>query len=384
MRNLVFTLQFPPRVGGVETMAYELSKHMSQAGTEISVLTSTEIGGPEFDAQQAFPIYRIPIGVSDTPFQQIWQKVKLLRAVNRVLREVNPDCILCLHWDPCAYLARFAGTWLAPRRPYYLVAHGMELMQLPRGPWARRAKEKVRAYALGGAREVFAVSRYTRERAIALEIPAARVTVIPNGVALRRAEQPSDHTRSAESPRILLTLSRLVPRKGHDTVLRALPHVLRQVPDVTYRIVGEGPERERLENLARELQVEKRVEFFGKVTEIEKEQLLQDCDLFVLPCSETETDFEGFGIALLEAMSHRKPVIAGRSGGVPDVVIDGETGWLVDPANVGELAQLIIYLFHNKREACQVGLNAFERVRDQFNWETISRRYLTAMTAGVA
>src|SRR5437667_10979262 len=118
MRVLVFTFQFPPRVGGIETMAYELSKQMNRARVDVSVLTSNDSAANEFDTQQAFPIYRIPIGESETPFQRVWQKVKLFRSVSRVMREAKPDCILCLQWDPCAYLARIAGAWPGLRRPY--------------------------------------------------------------------------------------------------------------------------------------------------------------------------------------------------------------------------------------------------------------------------
>lgn len=379
MRILVFTFQFPPRVGGVETMAYQLSRQMDRAGAEISVLTSNESAATEFDAQQPFPIYRIPIGASETPVQQIWQKVELFRQVSRVLRQVKPDCVLCLQWDPCAYLLRITK---ASARSYYLVAHGMELMQLPKGRAARWGKAKLRRFALAGAREIFAVSNYTRERVVSLGIGPERVLVIPNGVELNENEERPAPTKGTATGRILLTVSRLVPRKGHDTVLRSLPRVLEQIPDLTYRIVGEGPERERLEGLTRELQIESRVEFYGKVSERDKEKLLTDCEVFVLPCRETETDFEGFGISLLEAMSHRKPVIAGRSGGVPEVVSDGETGWLVDPADVEELATRIIYAFENESEASWLALNAFQRVQEEFNWQTITHQYLAAMTVG--
>ncbi len=382
MRILVITFQFPPRVGGIETMAYELSKQMNRAGADISVLASSDPDQAKFDAKQTYPVYRIPIGPSDTLAQRTWQKVELFRAVNRIIREVKPDCTLCMHWDPCAYLARAAGGWSAAPRPYYLVAHGMELLQLPAGRTARWAKAKLRGFALAGAREIFAVSQYTRERVISLGTEAKRVIVIPNGVDLNGKEERPGLPRKPEAPRILLTLARLVPRKGHDTVLRSLPRVLEQVPNLTYRIVGEGPESERLTGLVRQLRIESHVEFYGKVSEREKENLLNTCDVFVLPCRQTETDFEGFGISLLEAMSHKKPVIAGRSGGVPDVVSHGETGWLVDPADVEALASRIVHVLQNETEASRLASNAFQRVQEQFNWQTIGRQYLAAMSVG--
>src|SRR5207302_6702485 len=120
------------------------------------------------------------------------------------------------------------------------------------------------------------------DRVIALGVSAERITVIPNGVPEPAESQSVCDSKGASSTRALLTVSRLVPRKGHDMVLRALPSVIERFPEVIYRIVGDGPERPRLESLARELRIEGFVEFFGTVTESEKEQLIKDCEIFVL------------------------------------------------------------------------------------------------------
>lgn len=360
-------------------MGYQLSQHFARAGAEVTVLTGEDEDGPEFDAQQSFPIRRIPIGATDTRLLQARQKPALLRAVATEVKNANPDRILCLHWDPCAYLARMIRR-IDRRRPYYLVAHGMELMQLPRGKATRWAKTELRAFALNGAREIFAVSNYTRDRVISLGVDPNLVQVIPNGVTINGNGESSVANGSGKATKTLLTVSRLVPRKGHDSVLRALPRVLKRIPDVIYRVAGEGPERERLESLARELGIEKRVEFFGRVNEGEKDRLFKDCDLFVLPCRESETDFEGFGIALLEAMSYQKLVIAGRTGGVPDVVSHGETGFLVDPDDIDALADRIVQALENPADSERLGRNALQRVREQFSWEAVSQRYLAAMT----
>jgi phosphatidylinositol alpha-1,6-mannosyltransferase len=235
---------------------------------------------------------------------------------------------------------------------------------------------------LRDARRIFAVSSFTRDRVIELGASADRVCVIPNGVELDSEAQ--SELREYGGQRILVTVSRLVPRKGHDLVLRALPRVIERFPEVKYRIVGDGPERVRLERLAQQLRIGNCVEFLGRVTETEKHQILKACEVFIMPCRETETDFEGFGISLLEAMSYGKPVIAGRSGGIPDVITDGETGLLIDPTDVDELADRIIFTLENHTDADRLGLTALQRVRKEFTWESVSHRYLSAMTSGEA
>src|SRR5262249_54142891 len=138
-------------------------------------------------------------------------------------------------------------------------------------------------------------------------------------------------TTNPTTRRILTTVSRLVWRKGHDTVLYALPHILEQMPNVIYRIVGAGPESKRLRNLTRALGLQAHVEFCGEVSDADRERLLHACDVFVFASRQTPTDFEGFGIAVLEAMQHAKPVVITRAGGVPEIIEDGHTGLIVEP-----------------------------------------------------
>ncbi len=379
MRILVFTFQFPPRIGGVEMMAYHLTRYLAQDGNSMIVVTNKADGSLETDANQPYQTIRLDLGATITPRQRVTQKIRWVTELQQIIRSTRPDRILCIHWDPCAYLVRIALALLNQPIPVFLVAHGMEIMRLPNSVLAQWAKKQLRSFGFNGARKIFAVSNYTRTRLLGLGVAPERVLVIPNGVELKDDAVCSTRGERDSAYKRILTVARLVPRKGHAEVIRALPAVLRQIPNVRYQIVGEGPERQRLEALVRELDLGNHVEFFGQVSECDKSRLVQDCDLFVLAARETPEDFEGFGIALAEAMERGKPVIGGRTGGITDVIMDNENGILVDPDSVPDLAAAMLWILKNPIDAKRLGTNAAQQIREKYGWNRIARQYLMAM-----
>ena len=189
----------------------------------------------------------------------------------------------------------------------------------------------------------------------------------------------------------LLTLARLSPRKGHLTVLEAVHRLQGRIPGLRYVIAGDGPQRDRLEARAGELGIREQVRFTGDVTETEKAALLHDCDLLVLPNQDLPLpgggiDTEGFGIVFLEAAACGKPVIGGRAGGVPEAVLDGRTGLLVDPESPGDLAEAIYRLWSDRDFAAALGRAARARAEREFTWQRIAARYereLRSVVSGV-
>jgi len=378
MRWLVFTTQFPPAVGGVETMSWQLSKHLQRIGEDISILTPHIPGAKEFDDSQALRIKRFPLSDPVKFIAKGKQKLGLISTLRQSVKDSRADVVLCTGWDPCAYIASIACR--SPRIPYFLIAHGMELMQLPRGFAARNTKAWMRRKALSGAQRIIAVSSFTRDRVIELGVQQECVSVVPNGVT------PSEPQRTAlanGNGKVLMTVSRLVPRKGHDTVLRALPLVLEHLPDAIYRIVGTGPELPRLQTLTRQLQLDRHVEFYGQVSDCERERLLSECNVFVLATRETPTDFEGLGIAVLEAMQKGKPAVVTRAGGVPEIVEDGRTGLVVEPDDPQTLGSAIIELLRDPERASTMGRAALFVVRDHYGWDVIARQYLDEVKASL-
>jgi len=380
MRLLLFTTQFPPDVGGVETMSWQLCRQFQAQGADVTVLAPDLAGAAEFDAGQNLRIKRFSLGESKTTFAKSKQKRNLIQILRHCIDDWRPDVILCTEWDPCGYLASLAAR---RRVPYFLIAHGMELMQIPRSFPARQSKVLLRRQTFKNARRIFAVSSFTRERVLALGVPGEKVSVIPNGVEVSNGSMSAGNQRNG-SKRILTTVSRLVPRKGHDAVLRAMPLILEQIPNVVYRIVGSGPERDRLQALTGALQLQSNVEFYGEVGDDERERLLGECDIFLLPTRETPTDFEGLGIAVLEAMQNGKPVIVTRAGGVPELVDEGRTGIVVEPDNHQALAQAILDLLKSPARAREMGANARSMVEERYRWDTIAGRYLAEIESSLS
>ncbi len=165
-------------------------------------------------------------------------------------------------------------------------------------------------------------------------------------------------------------------------VLRALPRILHEMPDVKYRIVGDGPERTRLLRLAEELDVRRSVDFAGPVDDVALMDYYRTCDIFVMPSREATdgSDIEGFGIVFLEANLFGKPVIAGRSGGILDAVVDGQTGLIVDPMNIDEIADSVLTLFKDPVFARQLGQQGRERALRDFTYERIARQAALIMS----
>jgi phosphatidylinositol alpha-1,6-mannosyltransferase len=229
---------------------------------------------------------------------------------------------------------------------------------------------------------VAACSRFTAEAVVALGVPRSRVRVAYPGVDTTRFSPRPDpellgssepRAQSPEPPR-LLTVSRLHERyKGHDTVIRALPLVLARHPGTRYVIVGDGPLRAYLARLAQSLGVEQAVRFRGEEPDDLLPSLYRACDVFVQLSREALVGggAEGFGIACLEAAACGKPVVAGRSGGLPDAVQDGTTGVLVDPDDVADAADAIVALLDDAERARRLGEAGRARVLERFTWDHV-------------
>ena len=247
------------------------------------------------------------------------------------------DLVVVAHVDlgPLAWMARrLRGV------PYVVWAHGIEV-QGGRGP-----RRRLRLASLRGAERVIAVSRHTAGLLAAIdEGLAARTVVIPNAVGDRFKPGSAEAARrrlGLAGARVLLTVGRLSAAeryKGFDTVLRALPEVLRREPDIRYVIVGAGDDAPRLRGVAARLGVARAVVFAGAVPDRDLPDYYRACDLFVMPSRR-----EGFGIVFIEALACGRPVIAGDSDGARDALRDGRLGRLLDPDDPHRLAGAVLDL----------------------------------------
>jgi glycosyltransferase involved in cell wall biosynthesis len=221
-----------------------------------------------------------------------------------------------------------------------------------------------------------AVSNYTKEFWIKeYRLSSEKIEVIPNGVDLSLFESTSAAKNNQilkldSKSKVIGTVGSLTPKKGHKFLIQGAKKVLDVFPDVYFVIVGDGELKKELMKLAENLEINGRVLFLGVRDDIPK--LLKEIDIFVFSsCYETgQMIGETFGIAILEAMATAKPVVATRFSGIPEVVEDGKTGILVDPANPEALAEGIIYLLKNPEKAKEMGIAGRRRVEKRFTIQT--------------
>lgn len=273
------------------------------------------------------------------------------------------DLIVCghLHQLPIAWLARL----LQPRLRYCLVAHGIEV-------W--RPYSAIERRALLGADRILCVSEYTRRQMLRFcpDLASDRLVVVPNTLDpcfVPSADGPAPATRTPGAR--ILTVGRLTTAdtyKGFDTLIEAMPLVLQEIPAARLRIVGTGDDQPRLMALALQLGVGPAVDFLGAVSDEALRAEYAGCDLFALPSRK-----EGFGLVYLEAMTHGKPCLGARAGGVPEVIND-EVGTLVPYGDITEIAAGIAELVHHPRDSAVV-----RRHTQAFAFPAFQRRLAAAL-----
>jgi glycosyltransferase involved in cell wall biosynthesis len=233
-----------------------------------------------------------------------------------------------------------------------------------------------------GSDAVTAISSYTAER-LRRQVPAAEPAIVPFGATVEPESADAFPPRPPTGAFELLFTGRLVERKGVHLLLEAVAR-LRDGPPVALHVVGDGPERARLEARARELELGAAVFFHGFVPRAELELRMAHCDALVLPAVvDAKGDTEGLGVVLLEAMSYGKPVIASAAGGIVDIVRDGRSGFLVPPGDAEALASAVRRLMADPARGREMGAAGREDVRAGFSWEVIVER-LVEVYRGVA
>lgn len=227
------------------------------------------------------------------------------------------------------------------------------------------------------AHGVTAVSRATSVGgATNQELDPARVHIVPPALepGFGGVGQASKSVSDLPAAPRLLTVARLDHGKGIDHVIRAMPRVLSSKPDVSYVVVGEGPEGSRLEHLARQCGVADNVIFEGKVSEQDLGSYYEACEIFVMPSLD-----EGFGLAFAEAMAYGRPVVAARSGGAVEVVVEGETGLVVDYGNANQLAEAIISLLRSDELRLRLGQAGQQRATTMYTFDRFAETLLETL-----
>ena len=367
MKHLLVTNDFPPKIGGIQSLLWEWWRRLPP--DRFAVLTSPYRGAAEFDAEQPFRVERIPEPV-------LLPHPLMVRRVDALASEFGAELVVL---DPAVPLGLIGPSL---ELPYDVVLHGAEVTVPGRLPITRQGLTLV----LRNARHVIAAGSYPAaeaERAAGRELPT---TIVPPGVDVERFRPLGDDERAAARERfglpvdgrVIVGVSRLVPRKGFDTAIRALARISAGHPDVVMAIAGSGRDEGRLKRLAAELGAP--VTFLGRV-DTEVLPLVFGCgDVFTMVCRTRwgGLEQEGFGIVFVEAAACGVPQVAGDSGGAAEAVADGETGIVVaEPEGrraVEETAAAFRRLLDDDALRAKMALASRQRAVEQFSYDVLSRR----------
>jgi phosphatidylinositol alpha-1,6-mannosyltransferase len=374
MRTLIVSTEFPPLIGGIGTFAHNLAKGLQEVGVSVHMLTSVGAGGKEF-------IRDVPITRTPPMLNRRFLKIApLLSAAVWICLRDRPDKLLAMAWTHEGIVAYLVKKVLGVR--YALIAHGGEILPHQQS-WLRRA---LMLRILKDAETVVANSLFTKRLVVALGLDPAAVEVVNPPIALPNLPVTLDTTEvdekfELEGKRVILTAARLVRRKGHAQVIRVLSELQERYPNLVYVMTGDGEYRRELETLVQRYGVAGRVRITGYVSQAELEQLYYRAEVYISPSLEEEGDVEGFGIAFVEASAYGKPVIAGRSGGVTDAVANGETGFLVDPNDAGEIKRKLVALLDDETLREQLAKAGRARVATKFGLRSQSEKLKEVMLA---
>ncbi|MCC9601454.1 glycosyltransferase family 4 protein [Stieleria sp. JC731] len=229
-------------------------------------------------------------------------------------------------------------------------------------------------FAIKGAVALIANSTFTKQLLIDdWGVSPDRIVLMHPGVDTKRFANANVAVEGSKSLN-LLTAGRLQKRKGHDVVIQALLELMKLFPEVSYTVAGSGEELSSLQSLAKSLGVDDRVRFAGEVDDQQLVTLYHECDIFVLANRAVGQDVEGFGIVLLEAQASGKPVIAGRSGGTADTMVEGQTGFLIDATTPDELIQCVRENLATAGQREAMGQAAVRHVQSNFDWEQLGKQ----------
>ena len=300
--------------------------------------------------------------------------------LERILRKEQPTMIVFGHLDLKLY--PFALYFQKQQLPYGIIAHDFEVYRI-----SDKKNDLIkRGTMLKGAKWIAANSHHTKSLVEMWGIPNGRIKIVhpPIDEEAIRESTNLEPALGMKDQLNLVTICRLVRGKGIDIVIRALKILTRKGIPYRYLVAGEGSERRFLERLVDELGLVNRVHFIGHITDDEKWRLLRNADVFVMPSRvDPKIQHEGFGIAFIEAAAFGLPGVGSREGGIPDAVLDGETGILVPQESPENLAEVLTFLYQNPERRREMGKAAKERARRQFSPTAVAAHFQKEVFEGM-
>jgi 1,4-alpha-glucan branching enzyme len=378
LRVLMLAWEFPPRtVGGLARHVYDLSRALVEQGVEVHVVTCHGEETPEHEVVDGVMVHRVEapdfaLGEDFVRWSMLLN-VRLAAMGNRILAAYGRFDVVHAH----DWLVAESGQLVAEKGQCPLVAtihatehgrnHGLHndlQRQIAHIEWKL-------AYE---AHEVIVCSHYMREEmSTVYGVPESKQHVLPNGVDLAELVRGLDAEAAEESMHqqegaTVFFVGRLVPEKGVQVLLEAVPAVLQACPQTRFCIAGKGPMREPLERMAETLGVAHAVDFLGFVTDEQRNRWMERADVAVFPSL-----YEPFGIVALEAMGLGTATVVSRTGGLAEIVEHGVDGWLVTPGDASSLGETLVAVLQNQEQSARVARNGKAKTVAEYGWTSIAR-----------
>jgi phosphatidylinositol alpha-1,6-mannosyltransferase len=372
LKTLLITENFPPKPGGSGRWFWELYSRMPQG--EYEILAGTDTGASTFDDSALLPIHRDNLTSSEWGFVSVKGLVFYITNAWRINRLIKTRKITALHCG--RVLPEGVIAWLLnilTGIPYTCYVHGEDLET------AQSSREQyfICGQVIKRAKNIICNSQNSANIVAKFgEQAAAKTLVLHPGVDsdLFIPKNKDEATLSSLgwlNRKVVLTVGRLQARKGQDMMIKAIPAILKHIPNFLYAVVGDGERKEELVALVEKFKLEDYVQFFSEISDQDMINCYQQCDLFILPNRTIGQDIEGFGMVLVEAQSCAKPVIAGDSGGTIETMLPGETGIVIDATEPQNIALGVVDMLADEQKLKEMGAKGREHVVKSLDWKAL-------------
>lgn len=385
MKVLLYTHEFPPFLGGLAKTSFKLASGFSEAGLDVIVLAPRySRTDNESDSEYKFRIKRMTALSRNHGIPSPLPEAAGIYSLHTAMRRYRPDVLLVITRE-----GQTSGGLLRdyPSKVIVRVA-GYEAYRYLLGtrPYNRLLGRPIRRLYMKASR-IVSPSHSTRELLELAGIPRDKIEVIYNGVSNDLLFHKSDKSALEclraklnlnDEDKLILTVSRLVPAKGHKEMIMILPRLLKEFNNLKYIIVGEGRYERELRNLAAEVGVPSSVIFVGPVTYDSVKDYLDIAFLFAMPNAsiEEEEGIEGLPNVIFEAMARGKPVVVGTDGGAKEIVEHGVNGFVEDGKNIDRIYQHVRELLKNEEKAKMFGENSRRKIEESFTEDKMIQNYL--------
>lgn len=356
-KTLLVTYFFPPEIGGIENYYLNLCLNLPQ--DKIVVFSQSNAEAESFDKKQKYKIYRADF------FGGLWPPRwwPLKRQLKMIIKEEGIGQIIFGHFHPLAILGNCFDL------PYFIFVHGTDVRQVKNNFWQKIIFQKV----YKTCQKIIANSHYIAKEVKKIIGQGDKISVIYPGINYSVFDKLADDLEDKKkqlglekNDLIMLSLGRLAKQKNFATIIKLMPSLLFDFPNLKYIIAGAGPEKDNLAELVDNLNLKNNVKFAGQLANDDYNKIIyyKMADLFVSVSSVPE----GFGITYLEAQASGLPVVASKIGGSAEAVLDQQTGILVDPDNLSEIKKALVELLSNKNKRISYSQAGRKRVQEEFDW----------------